>query len=657
MSKEELLISDYLAILVRRKWVVVLLFLVALVATDWWARQETVSYRSRARFKVQRQMSFAALTDWFMTGTGDPIVNYVHEVTSYVVARNAAARLVAPREPTHEEIVRVRNATAAQRIERSDIVEVSAIASTPREAADRCDAVVKAFIDEHDRSLQKNAREVLESIEESYRLLIESIKQRESQMVGELGHQLAVGSDDDMLAPLRLRVVELELQLQELRLSGNYTEDYADIVRLKNQIEKLQGLLQQKVETEFERRVKVKEYDRFRQLMDEKASVLVRQMEEARIATDRKSEIVHILEPATLGDPIGTARMRKTVAGGMLGLMLGVILAFVLDNLDTSVRTISEVEDIFQLSVVGVIPHFSMNDVSGENKRSKPSTRSLRRLLPLESLATLRSAFGRLRTSHASVGGGEPLYEEESRRLIVPFAPNSPASEAFRTLQTNLRIAVNHAPQKVIMVTSASPGEGKTSTLVNVAITFAQAGMRTLLVEADMRRPQIHRTFGLQRERGLAEILQGEIVWQEAVKDHADVALGSRKMAELATTPGMDNLSIITSGNRTTQPAELLAQPMFDILLKEWDAAYDVVLIDSPPVIPVPDSIIMAEKIRRVVLVYQQGTTARQMTQRAIVNLQTTGADILGIVLNDLRSYWVDPSESYRYKMYYGAAK
>jgi len=602
-------------------------------------------------------MSFAALTDWFMTGTGDPIINHVHEVTSYVVARNAAARLVAPREPTHEEVVAVRNATAAQRIDRSDIVEVSAVASTPREAADRCDAVVKAFIDEHDRSLQKNAREVLDSIEASYRLLMESVKQRETQIVSELGHQLVVGSDDDILSPLRVRLVELELQLQELRLSGNYTESYTDIVRLKNQIERLQELLQQKVETEFERRVKVKEYERFHQLMDEKASVLVKQMEEARIATDRKSEIVHILEPATLGDPIGTARMRKTVAGGMLGLMLGIILAFVLDNLDTSVRTISEVEDIFQLSVVGVIPHYSRDDVPGENKHTAHSARHWRRLLPLDSIATLRSAVGRLRTRHSGSSGTEPLLDEESRRLIVPFAPNSPASEAFRTLQTNLRIAVNNAPQKIIMVTSASPGEGKTSTLVNLAITFAQAGMRTLLVEADMRRPQVHRTFGLSRERGLSEILHGEIGWHEAVKDHADVALGSRRMAELATTPGMDNLSFITSGNRTTQPAELLAQSLFDGLLKEWDAAYDVVLIDSPPVIPVPDSIIMAEKIRRVVLVYQQGMTARQMTQRAIVNLQTTGADILGIVLNDLRSYWVDPSESYRYKMYYGAAK
>lgn len=655
MSKEELLITDYLAILFRRKWIVLGLFLVSLIATDWWAGRETVHYRSSARFKVQRQMSFAALTDWYMTGSGDPIVNYVYEVTSYVVARNAAARLVAPREPTYADIARVRNATSAERIERSDIVEVTTVGTSPKEASVHCEAVVQAFVEEHDKGMQKNAREVLESIEESYRMLMESVKQRESDIVAVLGDRLVIGSNDDLLAPLRLRLVELDLQLQDLRLSGNFTDSYEDIVRLKSQIERLKSILAEKEATEFDRRLKVSEYERFRQLMDERASVLVRQMEEARIATDRKSEVVNVIEPASVGEPMGTAHLRKTVAGGMLGLMIGVIMAFIMDNLDTSVRTISEVEGIFRLPVVGVIPHFSLKDIAKEGAGHAGAKKSFRTFLPLKSLVILRSAFASLSSKRSLPK--ESLIDAEFTRLIVPFAPHSPAAEAFRTLQTNLRIAVSNAPQKVIMVTSASPGEGKTSTIANVAIAFAQAGLRTLLVEADMRRPQIYRTFGLQREKGLAEILHGDMGWREAVKDHADVALGSRTRAELATAPGMDNLSFITCGSRTTQPAELLAQPMFDLLLNEWNEEYDLVILDTPPVIPVPDSIILAEKIRRVVLVYQQGMTARQMTQRAIVNLQTTGAEIIGIVLNDLRSYWVDQTEFYRYKMYYGTSK
>jgi len=145
----------------------------------------------------------------------------------------------------------------------------------------------------------------------------------------------------------------------------------------------------------------------------------------------------------------------------------------------------------------------------------------------------------------------------------------------------------------------------------------------------------------------------GDIPWRDTVKDYSDVALGEGGQG-LATSPGMDNINFITCGGRTIHPAEWLAQSVLADVVKEWKASYDIVLIDAPPILPVPDSVILASVVRQMVLIYQVGVTARESIRRSISSIQNSGARILGIVLNDLKASRTDDAEFYHYRTYYG---
>ncbi|MDO8465869.1 MAG: polysaccharide biosynthesis tyrosine autokinase, partial [Gallionella sp.] len=439
----------------------------------------------------------------------------------------------------------------------------------------------------------------------------------------------------------------------ELRVSGNYTEAYPAIVDLKSKINQLETDIAGKIADEFNKRTQMSEYERDKAVLKDIDTFFSRKIEEAKIAANKKNEIVTIVEPATEGQPVSTGRSRKTVAGGLLGLVLGVFLAFIVNNMDTSIRTLAEIEDLFHLPVLGVIPHFSHDDVMVMVGHRQSLLDYLKVSLPLGSLRVLWRAFyatlpSRARSHNRNIKDQRPL------ELIVPFEPRAPVTEAYRALRTNIEFMLKKDNSNAILITSAGPAEGKSTTIVNMAVIFAQSGKKVLLVGANMRRPQMYRIFGLTRERGLSDVLTGDIPWREAVKDYQDIALGDNAESGLATISGMDNLFFITCGGRTIQPAEYLGQPIFGELVQEWMAAFDLVLIDSPPLLPVPDSVIVASVVKHTILVFQIGVTARESVKRAINFLKNAGTTIDGIIINDLHAAWLDQADFYHYRTYYG---
>ncbi|MBI2439803.1 MAG: polysaccharide biosynthesis tyrosine autokinase [Lentisphaerae bacterium] len=651
MAREELLFSDYVAIIVRRRWFVLAIMLLVTGGTYWRVSQEAMEYLSKTRIKIQRQVTFAEMFDQVLASSGDPLQNYRFEITSTLVASNAAAALAAPEAPTLDEILELRNATKATILEFTDILEISTVGPSSLESQRRGQAVVQAFIVLHDKMMRQNALDVYNSIRESRDAMVKSLKQREAQLLQSLGSRIVGGKEADELIPLRKRLTELQTRLHELRISGNYTEDYPEIVDLKSKIDQLNSDIDEKLEVEFEQRAQLSEYERDKVVLNDIDAFFSRKIEEARIAANKKNEIVTVIEPTTEGQPVKTGRTRKTVAGGLLGLMLGIIFAFIVDNLDTSIRTLSEIEDVFHLPVLGVIPHFSHDDVVvmvGHRRFLD----FLKASLPLGSLRILGRALSTIiLPARLQRRGGKNLKPPE---LIVPFQPRSPVTEAFRALRTNIEFMIKKDNFRVILMTSAGPMEGKSTTTANLAVSFAQAGKRVLLVGANMRRPTMYRIFGLQRENGLSDILIGDLPWREAVKDYRDIALGESAYGELASVAGMDNLHFITAGGRTIQPAEYLGQPIFGELIKEWGAEYDLVLIDSPPVLPVPDSVIAAQVVAHTILVFQIGVADRESVRRAINFLKNAGTTIDGLVINDLRATWMKTADFYHYRTYYG---
>lgn len=649
MPREELLFSDYMAIILRRKWFIAAITLLMTVGTYWWTYQERMLYRSKTRIKIQRQVTFAELSDSVLASSGDPLQNYTYEITSTVVASNAAQALAFPELPTPDDIVALRNSVKVAVLENTDILEITTLGDSPLESKRRGEAVVAAFTLWHDKMMTQNALTVYQSILESRNAMVNSFKQREAELLQSLGARVMGGAEADELVPLRTVLMELQSQLQQLRASGNYTEAYPGIVDLKARIKQMEDELNNKLKVELEKRAQLSEYERDKLISADIGAFFSRKIEEAKITANKKNEIVTVVEPTTEGQPIGTAKTRKTVAGVLLGLMLGIVLAFVVDTLDTSIRTLGEVEDLFHLPVLGVIPHFSHHDVIMLVGRRRWVDRFIR-ALPLSSLRVL---WHILSDRYARRAQGQKPADDKPPELIVPFMPRSPATEAYRTLRTNLELTLREG-SKSLLVTSAGPGEGKTTTLVNLAVIFAQAGKKVLLVSANLRRPQSERIFGLNRENGLSDILMGDIQWRAAVKDYRDVALGESAGHNLATMAGMDKLFFITCGGRTIHPAEWLGQPIFANLVNEWTAEYEVVLIDAPPILPVPDSVIIANAVKHTLLVYQIGVTARETVRRAITALQNTGTTLVGIVINDLRASWADHAEFFHYHTYYG---
>lgn len=220
---------------------------------------------------------------------------------------------------------------------------------------------------------------------------------------------------------------------------------------------------------------------------------------------------------------------------------------------------------------------------------------------------------------------------EVNPRLIIAYDPRSPEAETYRTLRTNIFHADAGKELKSVLVTSTRPGEGKTITVANLAITTAEIGRSVVLVDSDMRRPMLHSLFGLNKYPGLAEILRGEVEWSEALN-----------------SIGVENLSIITSGKIPPNPAELIGSKRMEIFLGELKEHFDVVFFDSCSVLAVTDAAILAALIDAVLMVVMAEKTPREAIIRALALLKNVKSNILGVVFNN-----VDMRRSHAYYYYY----
>jgi capsular exopolysaccharide synthesis family protein len=219
----------------------------------------------------------------------------------------------------------------------------------------------------------------------------------------------------------------------------------------------------------------------------------------------------------------------------------------------------------------------------------------------------------------------------DNRLLITHHDPKSPVSEAFRTLRTNIQFASPDKPLHSIMITSAGPAEGKSTVLANLAIAMAQAGKKVIVVDADMRRPNQHKIFGVPQTPGLTNVL-----------------VGMASLEDVFKPTGIDGLSIVPSGPVAPNPSELVGSKMMKTVIQETCDKADVVLFDAPPVVAVTDAAVLAPQLDGVLLLISSGTVAREAALGAKALLEKVDANILGVVLNNVSS-----KDSYGYYYYY----
>lgn len=224
----------------------------------------------------------------------------------------------------------------------------------------------------------------------------------------------------------------------------------------------------------------------------------------------------------------------------------------------------------------------------------------------------------------------------QNNSLLAHEKPKSPISEAYRVLRTNIQFSSIDKPVKVIAVTSSGPGEGKSTTISNLAVTFAQSGNKVLLIDSDLRKPRLHKIFGMPNQVGLVNVLTR----QESIEGAVQQSLA-------------ENLYVLSSGPIPPNPSELLQSQSMKNFLKEASEKFDIILIDTPPVGTVTDAAILSSMVDGMVLVAASAQVRIEELKRSKELLEKVNANILGVVLNKLDKN-AQGNYYYYYYYYYG---
>ena len=327
-------------------------------------------------------------------------------------------------------------------------------------------------------------------------------------------------------------------------------------------------------------------------LDQETVRFLTSQQYQAQITSAAAAAYVNIVDSASAAYPVTTGGRTNLLLGAILGLILGVGAAFFLEYLDRTVRTSADVEMLLSIPVLGIIPQLRKIAPEAENGRSD---------LP----------------------------------LLVALDPLDPAAEAYRNLRMNLMfMSTEEKPIRTLLFSSPGPNEGKSTTSINFAVMLAQQGERVLLVDADIRRPALHRAMDVLREPGLTNLLVGEADIREAVRPNV-----------------LPNLDVLPSGPFPSNPSEMLNSKKMKRLLKEFEGTYSHIILDSPPILAVTDSAMLGTHTDGMVLVLRSGDTEQRAAERAVDQLRRVGVRIFGAVLNEVASATVE--ESYYMQYYY----
>jgi len=327
-------------------------------------------------------------------------------------------------------------------------------------------------------------------------------------------------------------------------------------------------------------------------------TTLLQSYENVRLAEAQSTSNILVVEPARVPTaPVRPKTAQNTLLAAVVGMMLGVGLVFLIEYLDDSIRSPEQITSLLRVPVIGVI---------------------------------------------ARMNGGSH-NENGNRSLIAVKQPRSPVVEAFRALRTNIQFTSVDRPVRSLLVTSAVPVEGKSTVAANLAVVMAQAGLRVLLVDCDLRRPSVHKLFDQTNRVGLTDMmLQASAQWDSAAQPTQTA-----------------NLSILSSGSLPPNPAELLGSERLRQLLDRLRSSYDMVIIDSPPMLPITDATVLARVVDGVLLIVDTGATRVGAVLQSKEMLERVGGRLIGVVMNKVVKGVGGYSNYYHYydQYYYGDGK
>lgn len=351
------------------------------------------------------------------------------------------------------------------------------------------------------------------------------------------------------------------------------------------------------------------EYERLLREAEINRTLLTRleeRLHEVELANQLEPRNIQVMEEAVVpGVSMASGGLPAVLIAAILGLVLGLAMAFVLEVLDNTVRTHDQIEGEFDLPFLGIVP--SMTYVTDTD-------------LP---------------------GRGPAKGETYQPDTFVRDYPRSSMAEAMRSIRTNLAFMSVETPLQVYLITSSAPLEGKSTFAISLATIMAQAGRRVVLVDNDLRKPRLHKALNLDTTHGLTSVVSGSCSLDDALQ-----------------SSGIDGITALACGPIPLNPTELMMSQPYDDLLAELRQRFDVVVLDAPPVAPVTDSVLLSQKVDGVVLVVRAGKTKKATLRMTSDQLDAVSAPIVGVILNDVdvtsrrKGYYYTYGQ---YGSYYGA--
>lgn len=514
-DRSETDISEYLGVL-RRRWFVVIgtmLLVVGIVAAVDFSK--TPVYQASSQLLLQPKQSESIFAP--IQSSSDP----TRAVQNELKIVNSLAVQTAVKKAYGSDI-----SIAATSGGEDDVIILSATDTDPRRAARKVNVYAETYQTER-------LDAIMADLTKSKNVLQQQINDFQAQI-------------DAVNAPL----AKLDAVLAQTAATD---PGYANLVKQRTQIES---------------EVAAKRSDMEKQLSDYQQRLQVLQLSERLTTTGG----VQILNPATTPSaPISPNVARDLIQAALIGLILGICLAFLLEQVDDSIRTSGDLE-----------------------RATKP--------LPILGLIPLDDTW----------------RDKNEPRITVQAAPVSATAEAYRSLRTTLQYLALHHPIGVVQVTSSNASEGKTSAIANLAYAFAEAGMSVAVIGCDLRRPRLHSFFQIDGAIGLTSVLLGSATLDESIQQ----------------SPVHPNIHVLTSGPRPPNPSELLSLDRTNDIIQAVLATHGIVLLDSPPVLPVTDALVLSRCVDATLFLAMEKDTSKRAAKRSILRLRQVDSPVIGTVLN-----------------------
>ena len=715
MAQYDINLREYSRILKKRKFTVILTAIILGTFSTVFAilKAPTPLYTSECRIKFERETTVEGLYAKTMSWSGaDDLETQISVIKSYSIMEKVAEKLgLIPKKAPGEEspsesqtaniVGGLQARVGVERESFTNIINIGVTGTDPAFAQKLANTVATVYKDSHRNEQNTRTREAVKYIADQLEKVRGNLKRAENEFntftqknqlvsidlqsegllseVKQLNDYLRkmnetqseldellvkldrfiknpTGSDHNFFSAYANQQYQddnerlIEILLKRDSSLQDYTGQHPEVVKLRREIvektRKMRILTKLQIDKIAKKRTDVKkalakvaqktnklmrtklEYGRLKRKVDSYNSMTVlleEKNQEALIRQAEKPDEITIVRPALLSTfPINPPKTTsKAALGVIVGLVLGLVIAFVVETFDTSLGAIQDVEEELGTQVLGIIPETDMGMLQ-QSTEEKSSTEA------------------------------PPSPFRGKLELASHFSPQSVFAEGFRGLRTNIHFRDLEKNVQTMVVTSASRGEGKSTCSTNLAITMAQAGTKTLLVEADLRKPKISQAFGLDWSPGMTDVLLGNYSLQEVVRSITDLMMGKMGMEDAMATPGLDNLHILTVGDIPPNPAELIASKRLVEAIEEMKREFEFVIFDAPPILSTTDPVILGKNLDVVLLVYRVGSIAKTLLKRAANQLLQVDCNILGVVLNGMKADTSPDFQGYKYyKSYY----